>query len=101
MSQPDTNRVTLTGILTHIDSGKTSQDFLFSNIVVTSKGLKYTENVPCVIYGETARMFLETVKLDDSVLVEGRLRIKTSPDPKTKQERSFISVVVSRIKKVS
>lgn len=87
------NRVILTGILTKIEPGTTLQGFPFLNIIVESTGLKYTDKIPCVVYGNTATRMNESVKVGDSILVSGRVREKTV------NNKSFISIVVSSVKK--
>jgi hypothetical protein len=89
----DKNRVILTGTLTKIESGTTTQSFPFVNIVVQSVGLKYTDNIPCVVYGATATRLLESTKAGDVVTVYGRVREKTT------NGKTFISIVVTSVKK--
>lgn len=93
----DANRVILSGKLSKIEIGLTAQNFPFANIIITSIGLKYTENVPCVVYGDTVSHVRE-LAVGDSIMVQGRLRVKEAKD-RDGNDRAFITMVISRIKK--
>lgn len=91
--QINKNLVILTGTLSNIEAGTTAQGFPYANIIVRSIGLKYTDNIPCVLYGSMATRLQESVAVGDSVTVYGRIREKTI------KEKSLITIVVTSVKK--
>jgi hypothetical protein len=87
------NQVILSGILTMFGPGKTNNGFPFVNILIRSQGLKYTDTIPCVVYGATAARLINSTRIGDAVTVTGRVREITT------NGRSYISIVITSIVK--
>lgn len=70
------------GIILEITQGKsTSMGTSYANILIESRGKKYTETIPMVAYGPVADSLIQRkIKEGDTVIVHGRIRSKSRPD---------------------
>jgi single-stranded DNA-binding protein len=88
----DKNQCSISGKVTNIIQFKDKKSDDAINLSVTSTN-KYSDILSCSIYGSLAREVIKSLKVDDNVIIIGRLMSFLSKDNRT----SSMKIIVEKI----